>query len=218
MFMPYMRDPFISQAPDVMYTFESPGPSVQHFSQPFAPVPEYYPMQPYESYQDTDLFSMGTIARPGDPPPVLSNNPATTRVVLFKELTGYPNYGNPSRNADILYTGNRGTWTFNLPVFLVALGNMRAQLVIRAVLDDHSNVPLNRYAARITINGTVVHNGLVPLQHGTPAGGMFTNWRDLTFNVTNMRRSNNITIVNTSTAGPDDWIGLDWMELRILPR
>ncbi len=153
-----------------------------------------------------------------DPPPLLSNNPATATIVLFKELTAYPNYGNPSRNADILYTGTRGTWTFESPAFLFVPGNLRAQLRISAVLDDHTNVPVNRYSARITINGTVVHNGRVPLVHGMPVGGIFNNWRDLTFNVPNLRRVNRVTIENTSNTNPDDWIGLDWMELRLMPR
>lgn len=153
-----------------------------------------------------------------DPPPLLSNNPATATIVLFKELTAFPNYGNPSRNADILYTGNRGTWTFESPAFLFVPGNLRAQIRIRAVLDDHSNVPVNRYSARITINGNVVHNGRLNLVHGMPAGGIFTNWRDLTFNVTNLRRVTRVTIENTSTAGPNDWIAFDWMELRLVPR
>jgi hypothetical protein len=133
-------------------------------------------------------------------------------------LTAYPNYGNPSRNADILYTGNTGTWTFETPAFLFVPGNLRAQIRIRAVLDDHTNVPVNRYSARITINGNVVHNGRVPLDHGTPVGGIFTNWRDLSFPITNMRRVAQVRIENTSTTGPDDWIGLDWMEIRYLPR
>ncbi len=189
----YIRYPFVSQQPTVMQ------------EQPY-----------YDAYQYTEDYS--TIRRPGDPPPVLSNNPATTSIVLFKQLTGYPNYGNPSRNADILYTGNQGTWTFDSPAFLIVPGNQRAQLIIRAVLDDHSSVPVNRYSARITINGTVVHNGPVPLQHGVPPGGMFDNWRDLTFNVPNLRRNNRVTIVNTSTAGQGDWMAFDWMELRLNPR
>jgi len=142
---------------------------------------------------------------------------ARANIVLFKELSGYPNYGNPSRNADILYTGYRGAWTFDSPAFLLVPGNLRAQLVIRAVLDDHSNVPVNRYSARITVNGTVVHNGRLPLEHGTPAGGIFTNWRDLAFDITNIRRNNRIIIENTSSTGPNDWIAFDWMELRLLP-
>lgn len=150
--------------------------------------------------------------------PITSNNPATTNIVLFKQLTGYPNYGNPSRNADILYTGDQGSWTIELPAFFLIPGRLRSQLIISAALDDHQNAPANRYSARITINGNVVHNGRLPLSHGTPAGGMFMNWGQLTFPISNLRRVNRITIVNTSNASPDDWIGLDWMELRVFPR
>lgn len=167
-------------------------------------------------WEDTGME--GTESPVSDPPPVLSNNPATATIVLFKELTGYPNYGNPSGNADILYTGNRGTWTFELPAILFIPGQLRAQLIIRAVLDDHANVPVSQYSARIAVNGTVVHNGPVPLQHGTPAGGRFTNWSNLIFNVPNIRRTNRVTIQNTSTAGPNDWIAFDWMEMRFTTR
>lgn len=148
------------------------------------------------------------------PDPILSDNPVRATITLFKELTGYPNYGNPSGNADILYTGNRGVWNFQIPTFLLLQGNQRFQLVIRAVLDDHQNVPVNNYSARITINGTVVHNGRLPLQHGRPAGQRFTNWSNLTFNVPNLRRNNRVVIENTSRTGPNDWIAFDWMELR----
>jgi hypothetical protein len=157
-------------------------------------------------------------ALPGDPPPILSNNPPIVSVTLFKELTGYPNYGNPSGNADILYTGNRGVWTFNVPSFLFVPGNQTGVLAIRAVLDDHYDTPVDRYSATITVNGENVHTGRVPLQHGRPAGTRFTNWTDLTFNVRNFRRNNRVVIVNTSSAGTNDWIGIDWMEFRLIPR
>ena len=159
-----------------------------------------------------------TQVRPGGPAPILSNNPVSPNLVLFKELSGYPNYGNPSRNADILYTGNRGRWTFQSPFSALFTGNMRAEMVIRAVLDDHVNVPANRYSLRITINGTVVHNGRVQLPHGSPAGGMFNNWVNLTFNVPQTRRIPEVVIENTSNTGPNDWIAFDWMQLRFLPR
>nr|WP_051033570.1 hypothetical protein [Acetivibrio cellulolyticus] len=152
------------------------------------------------------------------PNPVLSDPPAQTNITLFKELTGYPNYGNPSGNADILYTGNRGTWNFSVPPFLFVPGNLRAQLIIRAVLDDHQNVPVNNYSARITINGTIVHTGRLQLEHGRPAGQRFDNWRNLTFNISNLRRNNRVVIENTSNAGPNDWIAFDWMELRFVQR
>ncbi len=149
--------------------------------------------------------------------PILSDNPTETEIVVFKQLSGFPNYGNPSRNADILYTGNQGTWTLNTPSFLLLSGGLDAKIIIRAVLDDHLQVPLHCYTARITINGNVVHNGRLFLEHGMPVGGIFTNWRDLTFSVP-PRASNRVKIENTSTAVAGDWIGLDWIELRLRPR
>lgn len=191
--------------------------AMQQYSQTIMPMPQFRTMQyPYEY---TEMAAINTVApSQTDPPPILSNNPAVASVSLFKELTAYPNYGNPSRNADILYTGNRGSWTFESPAFLFVPGNLRAQLVIRTVLDDHGNVPVNRYSLRITVNGNVVHNGRVSLEHGTPTGGIFTNWRELTFNVANMRRTTQVTIENTSSANPNDWIAFDWMQLRFTPR
>ena len=174
---------------------------------------------PFDMYGSAETFAaVPAVMRQADPPPLLSNNPVTTNIVLFKQLTAYPNYGNPSRNANILYTGNTGTWTFESPAFLFVPGRQRAQITIRAVLDDQGMVPASQYSARITVNGDVVHNGRVPLEHGTPVGGIFVNWRDLTFDINNLRRINRITIENTSSAGPNNWIGLDWMEIRLSVR
>lgn len=184
---------------------------------PFAdqsPRPVYVSRTPDDAFYTAQRPS----TRPEELSPILSNNTESARVSLFKEMSGYPNYGNPSRNADILYTGNTGTWTFESPAFLFVPGNMRAQLVISAVLDDHSNTPVNRYSARISVNNNVVHNGRLRLEHGVPAGGIFVNWRDLVFNIPNIRRNNRIVIQNTSNANSDDWIGIDWMELRLVPR
>lgn len=215
MFSPYDRN--LSEDQDYYQ------PTIQQ--QPYSLPPEFVSAStqipgPYEIDPQRDFTGIEAmpVLLPEDPPPLLSNNPVTANIVLFKELSAYPNYGNPSRNADILYTGNTGTWTFESPAFLFVPGNLRAQIRIRAVLDDHTSVPANRYSAKITINGVVVHNGRVPLDHGAPAGGMFTNWRELPFTIRNMRRVTRVTIDNTSTAGPDDWIGLDWMEIRYLPR
>lgn len=149
--------------------------------------------------------------------PILSNNPPVTTLTLFKELSGYPNYGNPSRNADILYRGNRGEWTFEVPPFFFIPGLLRAQLAISAVLDDRTT-PVSQYSAVISVNGRVVHRGPLPLEHGRPFAQPFINWRTLTFNVPDIRRVNRIEITNTSTGLPDDWIGLDWMEMRFSRR
>lgn len=85
-------------------------------------------------------------------------------------------------------------------------------------MDDHTNVPARQYSATISINGTNVHRGRLQLEHGRPAGQRFINWRELTFDVRNPRRNNRIQIVNTSNTGANDWIGLDWMEMRLIPR
>ncbi len=181
------------------------------------PMPK--PMSPYGNNGMYDIGMGPATARPGDPPPILSNNPPVTSITLFKELTGYPNYGNPSRNADILYTGNRGVWTFQLPAALAAAeSNFRAQIIIRGVLDDHYDVPESRYSATITINNNRVHSGRLPLNHGRPGGTEFTNWRALTFSIRDLRRNNRVEIVNTSSTGPNDFIAFDWMELRLIPR
>lgn len=221
MLTPDMRYFYESQSPSMMYTLQSLELPQQNMQQ-IMPMPQsqYNQMQvPYEMNEGNYTNSMDpTMYWQTDPPPVLSNNPATATIRLFKELTAYPNYGNPSRNADILYTGTQGSWTFELPAFLFVPGNLRTQMVIRAVLDDHANMPVNGYSARITINDNVVHNGRLALEHGVPAGGVFTNWRDLTFNITNLRRVTRVTIENTSTVGANDWIAFDWMDLRLLPR
>ncbi|HBT63516.1 MAG TPA: hypothetical protein DEB10_02490 [Ruminococcaceae bacterium] len=211
--------PFFNQYQNMMYPVQPLWDDQQYTSQELPVLG--HPIQSTNKTEDAletvsnQIIPTQTAA---DPPPILSNNPAVASILLHKELTGYPNYGNPSRNADILYTGNTGTCTFESPAFLFVPGNLRPQIVIRAVLDDHSNVPVNRYSLRITVNGSVVHNGRVQLEHGVPAGGMFTNWRELTFNVPNLRRVTQVVIQNTSNAGPNDWIGLDWMQLRLLPR
>lgn len=199
--LPYVRCQFVSDNDYQQQAFQQ---DLQHYVYDNAYNSAY-------TYDD-DIYARQPMQ------PVLSNNPAIPSVVLFKELTAYPNYGNPSRNADILYTGNQGTWTFDSPAFFVVPGNQRARIIIRAVLDDHANVPTDRYSARITINGRVVFAGRLQLPHGRPAGGIFTNWVELPFNVPNFRRNNRVTIENTSRAGNDDWIGFDWMELQLLRR
>ncbi|MDR5658561.1 hypothetical protein RH915_03560 [Serpentinicella sp. ANB-PHB4] len=150
--------------------------------------------------------------------PILTDNPAISTLVLYKELSGFPNYGNPSGNADILYRGNQGVWTFEVPPFFFIPGLLRAQLFIRAVLDDRAATPVGQYSATISINDRIVHRGPLPLQHGRPFGQRFVNWGTLIFDLSNIRRINRIVITNTSTGLPDDWIGLDWMEMRFIRR
>ncbi|ABR49121.1 conserved hypothetical protein [Alkaliphilus metalliredigens QYMF] len=73
---------------------------------------------------------------------------------------------------------------------------------------------MRQYSATISINGRVVQRGPVPLEHGRP----FVNWGALIFDIPDIRLINRIVITNTSTGLPDDWIGLDWMEMRFSRR
>ena len=184
----------------------------------------YNPMMGFNpsSFQDFDDFENDlnyNISQPiGDPPPIVTNPPATTAIVLRKELSGYPNYGNPSGNADILYTGTQATYTFDIPSFLsAAIGRFRrVELVIRGALDDHYNVPENRYSMTATINGVRRAFPNPPFVHGRPAGQQFTNWNQLTIPISpgNIRRNNRIVIRNTSRTGDTDFIAFDWIEMR----
>lgn len=214
-----MPAPTAAPVPEVTVSYPQPA------SLPYMPVCPYQQMMPcLDSIDDIadvdDDFTIESLPFPKSElrVPVLSDNPPVITLTLFKELTGYPNYGNPSGNADILYTGDRGAWTFNLPALFFVPVNFRAQIVIRGVLDDHYDVPENRYSARIAVNSVTVHTGHVPFVHGRPANARFTNWRELVLNVPSLRRNNRVVIVNTSNTGPNDWIGLDWMELRLVPR
>jgi hypothetical protein len=175
---------------------------------------------PYGLDEDTEIYfgkeETGEERQP--PQPIVTNPTPTTSIILRKELTGYPNYGNPSRNADILYTGTEATYTFNIPPFLFIPGQLNAFLIFRGVLDDHYNVSENLYTASINVNGREAFSGRVPFVHGRPAGTVFENWNNLRVNVTNFRRNNTIRIRNTSRAGSSDWIGLDWIEMRLTPR
>jgi len=185
-------------------------------------VPMYSPyiylsgMNDMDGMDDMDYMdSTPSTAKPGDPPPVLSNPTPIPGTFLLKELTGYANYGYPSGNADILYTGNRGAWNFLLPYWLPSPQSLRGQLLIRTILDDHTDVPVTSYSLTITINGSVQFSGLAPMQHGSPPGGRFINWTLFTLNVPNLSRNNRVVITNTSTAGTNDWMAFDWMELRL---
>ncbi len=151
------------------------------------------------------------------PSPFISKQAAALNISLIKQLGAYPNYGNPSKSADILYTGSKGAWDIEIPHFLLNSGSLKAKLIIRAVLDDHAGVSPGSYAARIYANGALLHRGRLPLEHGTPVGNVFTNWKELSFILRTPVRENKIVIENISACGARDWIGFDRMELRLYP-
>ncbi|MGI6685924.1 MAG: hypothetical protein ACOX47_10755 [Bacillota bacterium] len=188
-------------------------------------MPCYWFSCPYLQSAETEMRTLEEemeneqLTRQG-PQPILSNNPPSRILVLRKELTGYPNYGNPSGNADILYTGTQGTWNFNLPPLMALVLNnaRRVELVIRGALDDHYNVPENRYSMTVNFNNNRQNFNQLPFVHGRPSGQRFNNWNELTVNIPPRAGgiNNRVTIRNTSNAGENDWIAIDWMELRFV--
>lgn len=223
----YMQEPYpiMPQQPNHGSSWGEQVPAYMPQNQHYAAAPTYpqgfgypYPEEYVDDLPQGEVLALQEPAMMSDPPPILSNPPPRVNIALYKELTGYPNYGNPSGNADILYTGNQGAWTFDLPFNPVPGPQLAAQILVRAVLDDHNAVPTRNYSAQIRINNSIVFSGILNLQHGTPPGAKFNNWKTLTFNIPNLRRQNRVVIVNTSRTNPDDWIALDWMELRVLPR
>jgi hypothetical protein len=176
--------------------------------------PAYMPFEKWDDNIDYDEDDL-KYADPKAAPPLLSNNPCKRNLILYKNLSAYPNYGNPSGNADILYTGNNGIWTFSMPKYFLMESPIKAKLTISMCLDDHSDSPIKKYSAKINFNGTNLHSGPIPnIEHGKPKGSKFTNWLELTFEITNLRHISQLKIINTSKTNPSDWIGIDWLKLE----
>jgi len=141
--------------------------------------------------------------------PFASISQVGTTLILHKELSGFKNYGETDKAADVLYSGETGTWTFSstgLPP------GTAFQFVISGVLDDHYSVPEASYSMRVVVNGTEVFNAHPPFVHGTPYGKIFTNWQDLPVDANG---NWSITITNTSPLASSHWIAFDWIELHI---
>jgi hypothetical protein len=53
-------------------------------------------------------------------------------------------------------------------------------LSILAALDDHYDILPDRYKLTVKLNGTLIFSGKTMLEHGTPSGGEFDNFSNLT--------------------------------------
>ena len=147
-----------------------------------------------------------------DPAPTVSTSGKT--VILHKELNAFSNYGSPSGDADILYSGETSTWTFTVPPSVT--GITAAFFKVSIVADDHYGQPANTYRYRAWTNGAkVVDSAGVP--HGSPFGKLFTNWvrRDYV-SLKCPPGKHTITISNVSTTTSSDWLAIDWIELHLV--
>ena len=135
-------------------------------------------------------------------------------VVLRKELAAFGNYGVADHAVDILYTGQTATWHLSLPLTITPDQVQRAFLRASVVADDHSTGP-SPYQLAAWVDGTFLGNGPQDLPHGTPFGTVFNNWVTHDYPIATASQVHTLTLQNISSAGPGDWIGVDWIELHL---
>jgi hypothetical protein len=148
---------------------------------------------------------------PSDPTP--TSTAGTRMLVLRKNLSGYPSYGaGEGGNADILYTNQTAAWTFTVPDDVVFTS---AEVALSLVLDDHSSVDAVSYAYAVWIGSGNRFAGPANLPHGAPYGAQLTNWVERTYRADCSASTYTITLKNLSAAVENDWIAVDWIELRL---
>jgi len=155
-----------------------------------------------------------------DPSQVVTSSGSV--VTIFKELSGYDNYGEQDGAADILYSTESGTWQFDLAAAGITPSSVvSAEVNARLALDDHYDRPASDYTGTMSVNGQQEFNGNLVSQnvaHGVPFSEPFNNWA--TVSLENVQPSNsstwNLQINNTTNGNVGgDWIAVDWIELRL---
>jgi hypothetical protein len=146
-------------------------------------------------------------------PDVRFDGSCATELVLSMNLNGYNNYGAADGRADVLYSGEGGTWTFNDPC--AGTDDVHVRLLVS--LDDHYNIPIGSYELDVVVNGKTVVSGYADelgLQHGTPYGQRFGNWALLWIRVKPADRYQ-ISVYNRSGLPSEHWIAIDEISVHL---
>ena len=168
----------------------------------------------------TGLFMIGTVGMAeaswiSDPTPSISY--FGDSVLLHMELSGYSNYGVADNKSDILYSGETGTWEFDLDSLGISASDFEAATVTTSlVLDDSYSRPTTAYSLAIDLNGTTMFSGptdSLGLVHGSPFGQQFTNWTPLSFDTLSLSTPFTVSL-NNATQIPS-WIAIDYIELEL---
>lgn len=142
--------------------------------------------------------------------PIPTSTESGAYLILLKELYGYDNYGTGDGRADILYSGETGTWIFSPPHIA---GGTPVRFVLKGVLDDHYDIALDSYRVKVTVNGVEVFSGFpTAFQHGAPFGTKFANWTTLSVPAAGAW---SVSIRNASPLSAAHWIAFDWIELHV---
>src|SRR4051794_4879070 len=100
-----------------------------------------------ESLESRALLSILT-----DPAPTVTQLDDVT-YLFKKELYGYNNYGSADSAADVLYSRESGSWTYDLSSLLASRRVVSAEFSISGVLDDHYELSAGYYFGTISTNG-----------------------------------------------------------------
>ncbi len=163
------------------------------------------------------LIQFGTAGFFTDPSASVANTGSS--IILHKELSGYRNYGVADHASDILYSGNSGSWSFNLSSLGIDLGAYgSAKVTASLVLDDHYYVPTSAYSLDVNLNGASAYSGntdALSLVHGAPFASKFSNWTSAEFPTSTLSDPFEVSMTNTSLIGGGHWIAVDWIELEL---
>ena len=156
-----------------------------------------------------------------DPNPVVSYS--GNAVTLFKDLNGYGNYGVTDHASDILYSGDTGSWSFNLSSLGITLSDYdTAKITASLALDNYYSRPTHDYSLDVYLSGVINFSGttdLLGLVHGYPFGTTFENWTNASFDSNMLSDPFSVTITNTTSNLPETsysyWIAIDTIELEL---
>lgn len=93
---------------------------------------------------------------------------------------------------------------------------LAGSFVLRSALDDHTNKNAADYQVTISLNGTTIFSGNPGVDHGSPAGTVFTNFGDLrvSFDKTLLKDGQNILRVTLSGVASGDWFAWDYATIE----
>jgi hypothetical protein len=146
-------------------------------------------------------------------PHVVVTGNCASEVVLSMDLDAYGNYGAADGRADVLYSGEGGSWTFGNP----CPDTNQVLLLVVVSLDDHYDVPLGNYELEVVVNGETVASGYaddLELRHGTPFGAQFDNWSYLLMAV-DPAEQYDVRVYNRSGLPSTDWIAIDRISMHL---
>lgn len=87
------------------------------------------------------------------------------------------------------------------------------ELLMVAVLDDHYDIPTDRYRLTVKLDGQLVFAGPVELEHGEPSGGVFVNFGELLMplDLSRLDEEGNELEISLSGVDPYHWLAWDYL-------